>query len=76
MSDLVLKNASKEELYDEIERLRHVLALISCDYLELSHHKIKDQRDHYKKIADECYNLSMKWEVDMIFKDCNKVSSQ
>lgn len=70
MSGFVLKNASKEELYEEIDRLRHTLALISCDYLELSHHKIQDQRDYYKKIANECYSLSMKWEIDMIFKGC------
>lgn len=76
MSNPVLDNASKEELYEEIERLRYVLALISLDYLELSHHKIKDQRDYYKKIAKEFHDLSMKWEIDIIFKTCNKEPSQ
>jgi hypothetical protein len=68
MNNEMLNNFTKEELFEEIERLRGTLAWIACDYYELSHEKIKYQRDEFRMVADKSHSESINWECDKIFK--------
>jgi hypothetical protein len=56
------RNYLHDEAADEIERLRQALRYIANDYVELSHDKVRWQRDDHMKMAGKALAESYKNE--------------
>lgn len=51
---------ARQQLYEaeeSAERYRSVLQLIATDYVELSHDKVREQRDHYRRISRDVLGI-------------------
>lgn len=67
--NLLLEKATKKELFEEIERLRHTLAYIACEYVDAKYSTeegLLEKINQYKEMSNECHLKSIDWEVEII----------